>query len=179
MIWATIITGIIGILGKDFFESLFESSRFIFIPFAITGIVLLLTKRFAGQTRMMDEINIKDSSIFGLAQGLAIVPGISRSGITISSLLFRGIRPEAAFTFSFLASIPAIMGATILEARKIAVFSTSQWGYLIAGFFSAFLSGIAALFILRSIVRKANISVFGFYCLAIALFLIIANFFWH
>ncbi|OGX19457.1 MAG: hypothetical protein A3K54_04965, partial [Omnitrophica WOR_2 bacterium RBG_13_44_8] len=117
IIIVTLITGIIGLSGKDFFERLFASPKLVAAALIITGIILLLTKKFMQAKR--NTLNLKDALVLGLTQGFAIIPGISRSGMTISTLLFRGLDREVSFRFAFLASIPAVFGAAILEAKNI------------------------------------------------------------
>ncbi|MFH1889231.1 MAG: undecaprenyl-diphosphate phosphatase [Candidatus Omnitrophota bacterium] len=162
----TLVTGIIGILGKDFFEVLFGSPRLVAFALIITGVLLILTRRFMEKKR--DALNIKDALILGLAQGFAIIPGISRSGATISTLLFRGIDRQTAFRFSFLASIPAVLGAAILEAKDIGLACCAGVENLIAGFIFSLLSGLLSLAILRMILVKAKLHYFGYYCIIIA-----------
>jgi undecaprenyl-diphosphatase len=91
----TVITGIIGIAGKDFFERLFSSVAPVAVALLITGAILILTKKF--MDAKSNNVNYKDAMILGVTQGIAIIPGISRSGITISTLLFRGLDKETSF----------------------------------------------------------------------------------
>ena len=165
----TAITGIIGILGKDFFESFFLSAQCVWLPFFVTGVILLSTKRFMKGWRVTKDFNLKDIILLGLVQSLAIIPGISRSGVTISLMLFLGLRKEEAFKFSFLASIPAVLGALILEGRSINSLSSSQIGYLSGGLLAAFVSGFLALFILQKLIHKSKFSIFGYYCILVSL----------
>ncbi len=166
----TLITGIIGLGGKDFFENLFFRPRWVAIMLMITALILFSTRKFMKGERKFSALNIRDAVIMGLAQGISLIPGISRSGITIASLLWRGVDREAAFRLSFLASIPAILGALILEFSKLPGLSSSpNWGYLLFGLISAFVSGWIALVVLRKIIRRAQFPLFGYYCLAIAL----------
>ena len=167
IIIVTLITGIIGISGKVFFEKLFNSPRAVAIALIFTGIILILTKKFMEKKR--STINIKDALILGLTQGLAIVPGISRSGITISTLLFRGLDREISFRFSFLASIPAVFGAAILEAKDISLTSNIAPRNLILGFIFSLLTGLLSLKIFKIILGKAKLYYFGYYCIIIAL----------
>jgi undecaprenyl-diphosphatase len=166
IIIVTIITGIIGLSGKDFFESLFSSTVPAAFALIITGIILILTKKFIYKGRQ--ELNIKDAFILGISQGIAVIPGISRSGITISSLLFRGIEKETAFKFSFLASIPAVFGAAILEAKEINLASPLNIKNLVIGFAVSLLTGILSLWILRLVLKKAKLHYFGYYCIIVA-----------
>lgn len=161
-----VITGVIGVLGKDFFESLFNSPKLVGVAWIFTGLLLIFTKRVTQLNR--DKLNVKDALILGLTQGLAIVPGISRSGITISTLFFRKINRSLAFTFSFLVSIPIILGAAILESRKIEAIPKSDIINLGIGFVFSFLTGLVALLFLRKVIDKAKFYYFGYYCLLMA-----------
>jgi undecaprenyl-diphosphatase len=171
IITVTIITGIIGILGKDFFESLFGSVKLVAVALIFTGIILLLTRKFMEAKRK--NLNIKDAIILGITQGIAIIPGISRSGITISTLLFRKIDRETSFKFSFLASIPAVLGATLLEAKKIGFACQIEIKNFIVGFTFSLLTGLVSLRILSIILRKAKLYYFGYYCIFIALLVLL------
>jgi len=163
---ATFITGVIGFLGKDFFEGLFSSPKLVMFSLTITGIILILTRYVPGKGR--EEVTVKDSIILGLSQALAIVPGISRSGVTISTLLFRKIDREISFRLSFLVSIPLIIGAFVLEIRSVnEAFGQNIPGYL-AGFISSLVSGLLALILLKFVIRKARFHLFGYYCILIA-----------
>lgn len=161
----TLITGIIGLSGKDFFEGLFNSPRLVAFTLIITGTMLIVTKKFMEAKR--NSLNIKDALILGITQGISIVPGISRSGTTISTLLFRGIDRETSFRFSFLAAIPAVLGAAILEAKDIASCDIAAIN-LVIGFIFSFLSGILALKLLKIVLGKARLHYFGYYCIIVA-----------
>ncbi len=169
IIIVTLITGFIGMGGRDFFERLFFQPRWVAIMLLVTAFVLFSTRKFMKGGRKFSELNIRDAVIMGLAQGISIIPGISRSGLTIASLLWKGVDKEAAFRFSFLASIPAILGALILELSKLPGLSPPQIGYLFLGFISAFISGWIALVVLQKIIHRAQFPLFGYYCLVIAL----------
>jgi len=171
IIIVTLITGIIGLSAKDFFESLFSSTKYAAVALFVTGIVLILTKRFTSGTRK--DVNSKDAYILGLAQAVAIIPGISRSGSTISSLLFRGVEKETAFRLSFLVSIPAVFGAAILEAKDISLNLGGDWQNLAIGFFVSLFSGLIALWGLKLILQKAKLYYFGFYCIIVAMITLI------
>ena len=104
-----------------------------------------------------------------LAQGIAIIPGISRSGITISALLFRKVDRETSFRFSFLASIPAILGAALLKVRDFTFAGSGTLLNLTIGFLFSFVVGIFSLWILGLVMRKAKLHYFGYYCILLAL----------
>lgn len=162
----TLITGGIGILGQDFFESLFVSTRAVALAWVFTGLLLISTRKITRLDRK--KLNAKDALILGIAQGLAVIPGISRSGITISTLFFRKITRQLAFTFSFLVSIPVILGAAALEARKIGAVPAGEIKNLAVGFIFSFIAGLLALLFLRSIINKSRFYYFGYYCILMA-----------
>lgn len=159
----TLITGIIGVLGKDFFERLFSQPRLIALALLLTGVILIMTRKSRGPKR--ENFNMQDASILGLTQAAAIIPGISRSAVTISALLFRRIESNLAFKLSFLVSIPVILGAAILEAKKIGFALEENRINLVAGFIFSFLSGILSLAALRAFLLRAKLYYFGYYCI--------------
>lgn len=167
IIAVTLITGAIGLSGKDFFEGLFSSVRAVAFAWIVTGGVLLLTMRFMDAKRK--DIKLKDAVILGIMQGIAIIPGISRSGITISTLLFRKIDRDLCFKFSFLVSLPVILGAALLEIKKINSALMLGLKDCAAGFVSSFFAGLIALWILKLVLHKARFYYFGYYCIIIAI----------
>ena len=171
MLWyivvVTLITGAIGITGKDFFESLFSSLPAVCIAWLCTGVLLLITKKFMSQKR--SSVTLKDSIVLGVTQAIAIVPGISRSAMTISTLLFRGLSVRTAFSFSFIVSIPAILGATLLEAKKIGFAVQGNTAALSAGFIASLCAGLAGLWLLKRALIKERFHYFGYYCIGISL----------
>jgi undecaprenyl-diphosphatase len=162
----TFITGVIGISGKDFFEQLFLSPRAVGLALLGTGVLLILTKRIKQNNKT--EVGIKDALILGFVQGLAVIPGISRSGSTIAILLFRKIDQETCFRFSFLAAIPAILGAALLEAKDIGLALKGEPLNLTIGFCCSLVTGILALKVLQIVLKKAKLYYFGYYCIIVA-----------
>jgi len=171
VVLATALTASVVFLGGDFFEGLFLSSEALAVPLLVTGLVLLCTRWFNKGERRMDDLRVSDAIYLGLAQGFAVIPGISRSGLTISTLLFRNIDKETAFKFSFLVSIPAILGAVILKINDFSQLATFEYRYMLIGLFFAFISGLMSLKLLLIVVRKARLHLFGYYCLILALIL--------
>lgn len=165
----TVITGTIGVLGKDFIEGLFSSVKLAAAALIITGLVLLATRKFMAAKK--DKINFSDAGILGLTQAIAIIPGISRSGITVSTLLFRGINRQEAFRFSFIAAIPAVLGAALLEAKHIG--TMCNLGELLVGFIFSFIFGLLALWIFKKVIDKAKLYYFGYYCIIIAIVVLV------
>lgn len=173
VITITVITGLVVMRLREFFERQFENIYSVILGLFITSIILFLTKNFTQGQRRLRHISLKDSIFFGTAQALAFIPGISRSGITISTLLFRNLDIDSAFKLSFLASIPAILGAFIIkfsEAKGATI--DIPLPYLIMGFLFAFVSGLMALYILRMILRQRNFYKFSYYCFILSIIIL-------
>jgi undecaprenyl-diphosphatase len=162
----TLITGTIAFLGKDLFEKLFSSTKLVAVALICTGIILILTRKIKENKRT--SLNLKDALILGVVQGIAVIPGISRSGITISSLLFRKIDRETCIRFSFVAAIPVMLGAMLLEARDIGYSFMLEPVNFTVGFVFSFLIGLFSLNVLKMVLQKAKLYYFGYYCIIIA-----------
>ncbi|MDO4988119.1 MAG: undecaprenyl-diphosphate phosphatase [Synergistes sp.] len=167
VIAGTIITGVIGMGLKDFAEEAAMNSLSVGIGLVITG-VLLIASKFIRDSE--GRITARDGIIVGIAQGIAVFPGISRSGSTILAGLLVGISKEDAFVFSFLLSIPAIAGASLIQAFEIGgwdnFIGTLPSGWFMGGA-AAFISGIVALALLKRLVIASKWWLFGVYCLVI------------
>ena len=160
---ASVPTAMIGLGLKDTFESLFSNPSALVVTFSITGILLLLSGRAKLGTTTVGGIRWRDAIILGIAQGLAITPGISRSGTTITVALLLGIEREAAARFSFLMSVPAILGAVALKASE-ASFSGMDSAQLGVGAIAAMVSGYFALVMLVHVVKNGKFQHFAWYC---------------
>lgn len=170
IILGTIPAIIFGFLLKDTFEKLFESALAVGIALSITGVFLLLTYFAPKPNKSAQKTTWFHCLIIGLAQAMAITPGISRSGATISAAIFLGIDRDLAGRFSFLLSIPAILGAVILQAGDVATSklqNTEYIIYLIAGLLSSAAIGYIALQLLLKLVKQGRFFYFGFYCIFI------------
>lgn len=162
--------GLVGVFFEDEINALFEGRIVMVGCFLIlTGGILFLTKLERKETK---EVGFKDALIIGAMQAIAILPGISRSGTTISTALALGISREKATRFSFLMVLAPILGATILKAKDLLEMSagTTQeiatTSYL-AGFVAAFLSGVIACNWMIALVNKGKILYFSIYCFII------------
>lgn len=158
----TAVTGSMGLIFRKNFESLFDSTMLVAVFIIINGLILSLTRFFKKGIRPPGLI---DSAIMGVAQGFAITPGISRSGLTITTLLARGIEREQAFQFSFIASIPAIIGAFLIEAKNIDSSVSLNPVVVSAGLATSYLVGMASLLGLKKVIRSGKLHWFGYYCL--------------
>lgn len=155
-------TAAIGLALEDVFEHLFATPVAVGVALLLTGTALFAT-RFAPQgTINVSGMTWRQAVAIGFAQGLAITPGISRSGSTIAAGLFLGIDRETAARFSFLLSVPAILGAFVLKARDLDV-ATASPEPLVVGFVAAAVSGYLALRVLLRLVKTGDFSRFCWY----------------
>jgi undecaprenyl-diphosphatase len=164
IIVGTIPTALIGIIFGDYIETTFESIQPIAIAFLICGTMLYSSK--AGKEKT-DSISYLTALIIGTAQGIAIIPGISRSGTTIAVALLLGVKREKALKFSFLLSIPAILGALGLTVYKqFDELATAGLGWIeiLVGIALAMLVGYLALELLWKVLAKKKFHFFAFYC---------------
>lgn len=162
IIVASLPAGICGLLFKSKLEAMFSKPKTVAVLLMVTGVMLLLTRFVKSQNRPIYWIQ---ALIIGLAQAIAILPGISRSGSTISAALFLKVDPEKAARFSFLMSIPVILGAGLLELRHITG-ANFAWLPFAVGFATACIFGLCALKLVYAVVKRGWFSNFGFYCLA-------------
>ena len=120
-------------------------------------------------------MTVLDALFIGLLQGLAIAPGISRSGATISAGLMRGVKRDLAARFAFILAVPAILGANLIQLPKAlsATFQGDCMFTLCMGGIAAFVSGYFAIKIFMDIIRKMSIRGFAYYCLAVGIVVVI------
>lgn len=159
----TIPAVIIGLLFKDQIEAAFRSIKLVGVVLILCGFILISTK---WASKAMKNITAVDAVLIGIAQALAITPGLSRSGATISTGLFLGKNPVRAADFSFLLSIPAVAGATILKLKDVIEsppLTSEIMTYLIGGL-ASFAVGFLCIMWLLDIIKKGKFSYFGVYC---------------
>lgn len=167
IIVSMIPVGIVGVFFKDTVEEVFGSGLL------IVGLMLLLTAAlltfsYYAKPRQKETISLKDAFIIGLAQAVAVMPGLSRSGSTIATGLLLGNKKEKLAQFSFLMVIPPILGEALLDVLKgmkgEAAFGGIDTLPLVVGFVAAFLSGCFACKWMINIVKKGKLVYFGIYC---------------
>ncbi len=171
VIIGTIPTGIIGVLFKDTLESLFGKVQLVGLMIIVTGIIVGISKLIPQSYMKKNRLGVLSAILIGIAQGIAIIPGISRSGSTIVCGLLCGIERELAARFSFLLSIPAILGAMVLQLSSHEL-PAITFTPMITGFIVAAVSGLFALKVLMKIVKRGNLSWFAPYCWLIGLVVI-------
>ncbi len=155
---ACVPTAIIGIGLEPFVEHLSRNMVVVGVGFLVSAGALFSTRGAMGTLRFP---GLWQAAVIGVAQGLAVLPGVSRSGMTIASALILGLSPAHAFQFSFILSLPAIAGAVALEGLK-GGFAELQTGDLMAAG-AAFVFGVASLHVLRQILSQSRVWLFAFY----------------
>lgn len=161
---------ILGFFFSSFFESLFLSPLAVAVALLINGTILFLTK-FRNDKK---PLNVKNSFLIGIAQAFAIIPGLSRSGLTISTGILSGIDKEKVIKFSFLLYIPAVIGAFFFKLSELATISQSMLYPTMAGFFAAFFVGYISLKLLIKLILEKKFYFFAFYCWILGLTILIS-----
>lgn len=178
IIVATIPTALIGLLFNDIFNGLYLSLLAIGIGFLITGVLMFLAERIGFAHKGIEKMNFRNAVFIGVLQGIAIYPGISRSGSTLVGGLTTGLERTFAVKFAFLISIPSILGSVVLElpdAIKEGI-DPQLIGPILAGMAVAAVSGFIAIKTMIQIVSKKKLSYFSYYVWALGIFTIAYSF---
>jgi len=179
VIIATIPTGILGIALGDLVEAAGQTLIVPGVCLLITGVLLLISDNVKEKTYNEENTSYVKGVIIGIVQGIATFPGISRSGSTITAGLLCGLERSYAVKFSFILSIPAILGAAVLEIKDFnsASIATNEIIYYIIGTVVAAVVGYACIRWLLVLVRNKKFKFFSIYCFIVGAFAIIAHFF--
>ena len=179
IIVSMIPVGIVGVFFKETVENIFGSGLLI-VGIMLLVTAALLTFSYYAKPRPKEKISIMDAFIIGVAQALAVLPGLSRSGSTIATGLLLGNKKERLAQFSFLMVIPPILGEALLDVIKVAKGEEAFGGIdtlpLAVGFIAAFVSGCLACKWMINIVKKGKLIYFGIYCAVAGIITIICNF---
>ncbi|OBR66271.1 UDP pyrophosphate phosphatase [Paenibacillus oryzae] len=170
----TIPAGILGVLFKDQIESVFSSAKMVGLTLLITGAALWLIRNLRGVKREGD-LKLKDAILVGLAQAVALIPGISRSGATVIASIAVGMKQETALRFSFMLYIPISLGGLLVGASDIASdpeMSTLWLPYAIA-FIATLILTYLSMKWLMNIMAKGNLGYFAYYCFAAGILLLV------
>ncbi len=174
VIVGNLATAVIGFVSRDLFESFFDNLLIVGPAFLVTGVFLFISEHDKNHNRPLSYLN---ALLTGIAQGLALIPGISRSGLTISTGLLRKIDRQTAFTFSFLLFIPAVLGAAVATAAQAPEIATTTVDYLliILALAVTVSVGYVSLRLLQKILLAAKFHLFAYYCWAIGFFVILTQ----
>ncbi len=171
IILGSIPIAILGFVFKATFESLFENTLAVGTALLMTGFVLFISERRKNQNRVLNRL---DAVLIGIAQAVALIPGVSRSGITITTGLLRKVEKQTAFTFSFLLFIPAVVGATVstfAEAQNLTA-ADIDYATILIGLATTIVVGYFSLKLLRAFVLRERLHLFAYYCWALGLIVI-------
>lgn len=163
---------------KDYVEALGGSTLFIGCALLVTGLLLFASDRFSRGQKTEKTMTVADALVVGCAQALAVVPGLSRSGTTISAGVARGLDRPFAVRYSFLLSLPAVLGATLLEVLDVAkagVDAALIPQYLV-GMAVAAVAGYFAIGLVNHLAKKGKFGGFAYYCWAVGALTIVATF---
>lgn len=165
VILATIPVGIVGVLFEDSVDALFSGALYVpaFFLF-VTGTILYLSQRMPSGNINYNNISKKEALFMGLGQACAIFPGLSRSGTTIAAGLTIGLDKEFAAKFSFILSIPAILGAFLLQAKDIGSAMDANFLPVMLGFVASIIAGYMAIKWMLDLIQNRNLDIFSYYC---------------
>ncbi|HOE56500.1 MAG TPA: undecaprenyl-diphosphate phosphatase [Bacillota bacterium] len=177
----TIPTVIIAIMFKDFFEEMFRSGSTLGIEFFITGFVLLFAEKLNAGVKHINETSYLDAAFIGVMQGVAIMPAVSRSGLTISGALLRNLDREFAAKFSFLLSIPSILGGAVFQIKDIIEAGSGRIGNapIIAGTAAAAIAGYFSVRFMIVLIKKGSMKYFSYYVFGLGAFVLIDQYLTH
>lgn len=174
--WLLVITivpaAILGALGESFFDTFFRehSAAFLVVLMLIGAAVLWLANRIGTMSRGLGDMHVRDAVVIGASQALALFPGMSRSGVTISAGLYLGLTREAAARFSFLMAVPVIAGAGLWKGRELLAggVAAADLGPLAVGFLTSLVFGALSIVAMLAYLRRRSYNVFVFYRVAAA-----------
>ncbi len=166
----TIPAVVAGYLLKDVVETVFRAPILIAASLAGAGLLLLLADKMGKHARSMKSLGLADAVVIGLAQAFALMPGVSRSGITMTAGLMLGLNRMSAARFSFLLSAPIILGAGVYNLPEIIRHGSQpgQLGFYLAGFIAAAVSGYLIIAFLLRFVQSHSFAVFAYYRFIVA-----------
>lgn len=168
LVVATVPGAAVGFLFKDVIESVFRTPFFLAMALLVTALALWLADVLTKRVKEFDRADLKDAWYIGLAQVLALVPGVSRSGMTIAAGRWRGLSRKQATKFSFLMSAPIIAGAGLASVGSLLEAGDFPLSQLVAGFVMAFVSGLAAIYLLLKVVERISFLPFVVYLVLLA-----------
>jgi undecaprenyl-diphosphatase len=166
VVLGTLPAALLGALLEKHFEALFSAPLYVAVFLGITGLWLVLAERMGRRERQVEDLTWWQTLLVGLAQGLAIAPGISRSGATIGAGMLWGLKREAAARFSFLLAAPIIFGAGLLQLKKLLGVPGlgRELPLLALGFLAAFITGYLCIRFLLGYLKEHRLTVFAAYC---------------
>lgn len=163
-------TGVLAFSFRDFVEVAFSNLFFVAVAWIVMGCVLLASRKLTRGEKELSGVGYADALWIGLVQGISVLPGVSRSGATILGGRIAGLSKETSAKFSFLMSLPAVLGALILDREGVLEFFAAHPAEMVLGFVSSAITGYLVIKLLMYVVRHGRFYRFGYYSLAVGLF---------
>ncbi len=180
LIIATVPAALVGVFFDDAIDAISQSGGFLGIAFLITAGVLLVAEKFGSRKKDSDAMKYSDSVAVGIAQGIAVMPGISRSGSTLAAGMIMGLEKQTAMDFSFMMSIPIILGSAVLGVKDIVESPVPvDVAVMLIGMVAAGLSGYFAVKFMLDFFKKHSLMWFSVYVAAAGLFVLVDQLFTH
>lgn len=172
---ATVPAAIVGYLFQDQVANLFRAPTWVAVNLAVTAVVLLAMEGVARGRISIRRASFLDAIMIGLAQVIALLPGVSRSGMTIAAGRWRGLSRKQAVNFSFLMSAPIIAGASLTSLASLADGGVLSLGQMVLGLLVSFAAGLAAIYLLLKVVEKISLRPFAVYLVVLAATLLLVS----
>lgn len=184
IVLGTIPIGILGLLFNDLIERFFETGATLGVGFIFTGIILMLAENIGKKERTLEQMKVRDPLLIGTAQAVAMLPAVSRSGMTVSSALALGIERKTAADFSFLLSIPAILAAVVLDTYKMLktgenALASIGAAPLAAGMMAAAVCGFFAIKAMLKLIQNRKLKYFSWYLWGIGALVLLDQLVFH
>lgn len=175
MLFLSTLPLVVALLLKDKVEAAFQNPVLIGFALIYTAVILYISDKVPGGKKLGGTMKPKDALIIGIMQCIAVLPGVSRSGSTITAGLFTGLKRDFAVKFAFLLSLPAVLGATVISIPDILAMTWTANDVItfITGIICAAISGYLAIFMVRKIAASKNFRYFAYYCAVVGILAVI------
>ena len=182
LLLATVPAAILGFLLSDTIEGVFGSGRWLFVTFALTAVLLIITETVSKRRKFPRSLGVKQSAFMGVMQAVALLPGLSRSGSTVFGGIVSGGDREEVAKFSFMMSVPVILGSAAVGLIGAATGTgslelTVGWWETLCGAVAAFVSGFASVKLMTKVVVRAKYKPLVFYLIGLGILSLVMNFF--
>ena len=180
LIIATIPAIFVGLFLDDYIEEISQSGGFLGFAFLFTAALMFFSQKIPSKSKNLDMMKYSDAAVIGLMQGVAVMPGISRSGSTTSAGLIMGVEKAASMRFAFLMSIPVILGSAVLGVKDIVTNPEPiNWAPVLAGMLAAGFSGYFAVRFMLNFFKKRSLNIFSVYVAVLGILILIDQLFFN
>lgn len=180
LIIATIPAVFVGLFLDDYIEEISQSGGFLGFAFLFTAALMFFSQKIPSKSKNLDMMKYSDAAVIGLMQGVAVMPGISRSGSTTSAGLIMGVEKTSSMRFAFLMSIPVILGSAVLGVKDIVTNPEPiNWAPVLAGMLAAGVSGYFAVRFMLNFFKKRSLNIFSVYVAVLGILILIDQLFFN